>query len=127
MVVAAVAAFVIAPVAVEAQSLDYAQAAQLYRDVISGRRKIETLSRDELNAVIAIQRSLRRSASGKPECRDAMDRAESAAQDVASYGRRLISCVQGDYRDDCSSEFRRLRSAHGDYESAVSEVQSYCD
>ena len=118
------------PAVAQSQSPDSARAAQLYREVMSGRRKVESLSPEELNAVLAIHRRLRRSTvtGGKPACRDAMERAESAAEDVASRGRRLISCVQNeDHRDDCSSEFRRLRSAHSDYESAVSEVQSECD
>lgn len=79
--------------------------------------------------VLAIHRALRRSPPGgaNSECRDAYDRARSAADDVVSYARRLISCVEGgDFRDDCSSEFSQLRSAHDDYESAVSEVESYC-
>lgn len=79
--------------------------------------------------VLAVHRALRRSApsGATSECRDAYDRAQSAADDVVSYARRLISCVEGgDLRDDCSSEFSRLRSAHSDYESAVADVESDC-
>jgi hypothetical protein len=104
---------------------------QLYKDVMSGKRSFQSLTPEEKASVIAVYRIMRRSSrttSQKPECRDALDRADSAASDVASYGRRLISCVESsDHRDDCSSEFRRVRGAHGDYESAVSEVGSYCD
>jgi hypothetical protein len=107
------------------------EAVQLYKDVMSGKRSIQSLTPDEKASVSAVYRLMRRSSrttSQKAECRDALDRAESAAGDVASYGRRLISCVEcGDHRDDCSSEFRRVHNAHSDYESAVSEVGSYCD
>jgi hypothetical protein len=62
------------------------------------------------------------------ECEDARDSAESAASDLASYSRRLQRCAEaGNYSDDCSSEFRRVRNSHSDYESAVSEVSSYCE
>ena len=62
------------------------------------------------------------------DCRDAWDNADSYASDVASYAKRLVRCVEsGDYHDDCYSEFRRVKSAHSDYESAASEVSSYCN
>ena len=62
------------------------------------------------------------------ECEDARSSAESAASDLSSYARRLAQCADNqDFSDDCYTEFRRVKSAHGDYESAVSEVSSYCE
>lgn len=62
------------------------------------------------------------------ECEDAKSTAESASSDLASYSRRLQQCAESeDFSDDCNSEFRRVRSAYDDYESAVSDVSSYCN
>ena len=62
------------------------------------------------------------------ECRDAKDEAESYRDDLEGYTKRLYKCVEGnDLTDDCYSEFRRVKSAHSDFESAVSDVSSYCD
>lgn len=61
------------------------------------------------------------------ECRDAIDVADAAAGDLASYSRRLQRCAEsGDYSNDCSSEFRRVKSAYSDYETASSNVTSEC-
>ena len=62
------------------------------------------------------------------ECLSAKEEAESAAQELSSAADSLGSCADSeDFDDDCSSEFYRVQSAHGDYESAVSEIGSYCD
>lgn len=65
---------------------------------------------------------------GGSDCTDARDRATSAASDLSGYARRLERCADsGDFTDDCSTEFRRVKNTHSDYESAVSEVSIYCD
>lgn len=65
---------------------------------------------------------------GNNDCYDAKERATSAASDLSDYARRLQRCAEsGDISDDCSTEFRRLRNSHSDYESAVSDISSYCD
>jgi hypothetical protein len=62
------------------------------------------------------------------DCTEARDDAESAASDLEFSARMLQMCASNeDFSDDCSSEFYRAQSAHSDYESAVSDVQSYCD
>jgi hypothetical protein len=62
------------------------------------------------------------------ECQSATDDAEYAADDLANAARMLSNCAaSGDFDDDCSSEFYRASSAHSEYESAVSEVSSYCN
>jgi hypothetical protein len=61
------------------------------------------------------------------ECREAVDKYNSAVSDVSDALKRYRSCVadsQG--HDDCSSEFSRLRSAQDDFESGVSEYGSEC-
>jgi hypothetical protein len=102
-----------------------------YRDIVAGRKTLEQLSKQEREEVLIIFRRLRsqRAGSGQSsDCRDARSRAESAASELADYARRLQGCAEGqDFTDDCSSEFRRVRNAYSDYESAVSEVSSYCN
>jgi hypothetical protein len=61
------------------------------------------------------------------DCESAVSEYNSSISDISSYLRRYSRCV-ADSRgnDDCSSEFRRLRSAHDDFENAVSRYQSEC-
>ena len=76
------------------------------------------------------------------ECKDAWDQANSAADEVISIADELISCKKrvvsnaegliscikrSENRDDCSSYERDVKWSYDDYESAVSEVESYCD
>lgn len=52
---------------------------------------------------------------------------ESARSDLEYETRRLLQCAQdGDYSDDCGSEFRRVRSAAADLEDAVSNSSFAC-
>lgn len=61
-------------------------------------------------------------------CRDAVSSYNSSLSEIDSYVRRYSRCVSGSQgRDDCSSEFRRLRNAQSDFESAVSAFTSECD
>jgi len=81
-----------------------------------------------ISAAITLSASASAQYGYDSDCGDARSSAESAAIDLADYSRRLQRCAEaGDYSDDCSSEFRRVRSSHSDYESAVSEVSSYCE
>jgi hypothetical protein len=65
--------------------------------------------------------------SDTDECRDALDRYNSALQDVSSALRRYRSCVTDSKgHDDCAVEFSSLRSAQDDFESAVADYQSDC-
>lgn len=62
-----------------------------------------------------------------PECDDAVSRYNAALGDVSTYLRRYTSCLsysQG--KDDCSTEFRRLKNSQDDIESTVSDIGSYC-
>jgi hypothetical protein len=61
-------------------------------------------------------------------CNDAVSTYNSAISDVESALRRYTRCLTGSQgHDDCSSEFRRLKNAQSDFESAVSEYQSECN
>lgn len=102
----------------------------LYNQVITGQKKLESLTPDQQRQVIAIHTSLSRSNCDgcSDECRDAKEQAESYRSDLETYTKRLYRCVEGnDLTDDCYSEFRRVKSYQSDFESAVSDVSSYCD
>ena len=61
------------------------------------------------------------------KCRSAVDRYNTARNDIASFVRDYAGCVsysRGD--DDCSNEFGRVRSAQTEFESAVSDSRSSC-
>ena len=61
------------------------------------------------------------------ECRKAVDKYNSALNDVSDALRRYASCISDSKgHDDCSSEFSHLRSSQDDFESGVSEYQSEC-
>jgi hypothetical protein len=68
-------------------------------------------------------------ASGDPEeCRDAVDQYSSAIADVSDTLKRYADCVSSSKgHDDCSTEFRRLKDAQDDFESAVSDYSSECE
>ena len=102
-----------------------------YQDVMAGRKKLEQLSPAERQEVLTIFRRLQssREESGRSrECRDARRQAGEAADELACYARQLQMCAEArDYSDDCASAFQAVRNAHDDYESAVSDVESYCN
>ena len=105
-------------------------ALQLYQQVISGQKKLDSLSPEQQQQVMMVHGIVSRSSCDgcSDECRDAKEQAESYRDDLESYTKRLYRCVDGnDLTDDCYSEFRRVKSAHSDFESAVSDVGSYCD
>ena len=111
-------------------SFDYQKAYKLYMEVIRGDKKFENLTPNEKEEVIVIHRIAKSGYSddSSEECREAREEAESAASDLENAARRLANCAASqDYDDDCSSEYYRVRSAYDDYESAVSDVSSYCD
>ena len=61
------------------------------------------------------------------DCDEAASAYNSVLSDIQTYLRRYTNCLSySKGTDDCSSEFRRLRSAQSDLESAVSEYQAYC-
>jgi hypothetical protein len=66
-------------------------------------------------------------AADQEACQAAVTSYKAAVDDVQYGLKRYIDCVgssQG--RDDCSSEFHRLKSAQDDFETAVSGYRSDC-
>lgn len=117
------------PASAQAPQINVERGLANYRAVQSGTKRFELLSPQERNEVIVVARALARSRAPKETsaCKSAWDRARSAADDVASEAGRLKNCVEsGDLRDECYSAFSGVKNAHSDYESAVSEVNSYC-
>lgn len=117
-------------IATSATAQDLPRGLRNYQEVVSGKKKLEQLTPQEKQEVLIIHRRVqaqRYGSSRSPECRNALSQAENAASDLSDYARRLRNCADAqDYTDDCSSEFRRVRNAHSDYEDAVSSVSSYC-
>ena len=61
-------------------------------------------------------------------CSEAADHYKSAAEDALSASRRYANCVAGSRgRDDCSSEFHRVRNAQDDFESAIAKIKNECE
>ena len=102
-----------------------------YEAIMAGRKKLDQFTPQEQQEVLIIFRRVKaaQNKTGKSSgCRDAQERAESAASELADRSRKLRNCAESqDYSEDCSSEFRRVRNAHSDYESAVSSVRSECN
>src|SRR5688500_11727968 len=105
---------------VSSQSFDYDRGVRNYKAVIEGTKKLEELSEVEKQEVVAIARAMgsRGSENESGDCVEARERAEASAAELANYARRLRNCAESsDFTDDCSTEFRRVRNAHSDYES----------
>jgi len=61
-------------------------------------------------------------------CNEAVDAYNNTVNGIADHLKRYSRCVGGsEGRDDCSTEFRRLRNSQSSFESAVSNFQSECD
>jgi hypothetical protein len=64
--------------------------------------------------------------AGPRECRDATDQYNAAVEEVSKRLGRYANCISNSQRrNDCSTEFRRLRAAQ-DYELAVSQYGTDC-
>lgn len=102
-----------------------------YQDIMAGQKQLDQLAPQEQQEVLTVHLRVKgaQSKAGKsPECHDARERAESAASELADRARQLRNCAESqNYGEPCSSEFRRVRNAHRDYESAVSSVRSHCN
>ena len=112
------------------RQFDFQRGLRNYQDIVGGRKKLEQLTPQERQEVLAVHRRVRsKTEDGKTaECRDARETAATAARELADRSRRLRNCAEAeDYSEDCSTEFRRLKGAYGDYEDAVSAVGSNCN
>ena len=62
------------------------------------------------------------------DCQDATSTYNATISDLSDALRRYSRCLSSSNgHDDCSSEFRRLKNAQSDFESAVSEYESECN
>lgn len=109
---------------------DLARGARNYQLVLTGKIKLESLTAEQQREVLIVHKraqSKRIASSGSRDCREARTAAKSAAEELADYARKLRNCAEADdLTDDCDFEFRRTKSAHEDYEEAVSKVASEC-
>jgi hypothetical protein len=115
----------------DVSSQDLQRGLRNYQEILGGKKKLEQLTPEEQREVFLIHRRRERArtdgGSGSSECADAKSRADSAATELANYARRLRNCAEAqDFSDDCSSEFRRVRNAHSEYESVVSSFVGAC-
>lgn len=79
-------------------------------------------------AFVTLPSSIPVALAGPDECREAIDAYKSAVDDISQALRRYANCIADSKgHDDCSSEFRRLRSDQDDFETAVSSYESDCD
>jgi hypothetical protein len=71
---------------------------------------------------------VRSSRADPEECQNAISEYNAAVSDISTVLRRYTRCISGSQgRDDCSTEFRRLRSVQNDFENAVSRYTSECN
>lgn len=103
------------------------EAFNLYQKVLSGQKSLEQLTPEQQSQVIMIHSTMNRNSCNdcSDECRENKEQAESYRSDLEGYTRRLLRCIEGnDLSDDCYSEFRRVKSTHDDFESAISNANS---
>jgi hypothetical protein len=63
----------------------------------------------------------------RASCNEATDTYNSAISDLSDTLRRYSRCLSNSNgHDDCSSEFRKLKNAQSDFETAVSQYESEC-
>jgi hypothetical protein len=104
---------------------DSRRAFQIYSDVLSGKRKFDSLSQDEKIMVVQVMEAVRRSCSNLSEQCEAACEAANQLQNAAED---LVACAKRhDLTNDCSRQFRDVRSEHDTYESAVSAAGGDCE
>ncbi|SVE41995.1 uncharacterized protein METZ01_LOCUS494849 [marine metagenome] len=112
------------------QKCDIQKDIQKYYEAIGGKIDLKTLSPKEKECILIIHQIVSKSNAPKAsnDCRDAWDQANSYADEVVSSAEDLISCVKrSNNRNDCSRYARDVRYSQQSYESAVSDVETYCD
>jgi hypothetical protein len=66
--------------------------------------------------------------ANRSECNDAIEKYNSVIDDLSSTLQRYTRCVKGsEGKEDCSSEFRRLRNVQSEFEDTVNAVRNDCD
>ena len=118
--------------AAEAQErFDADKAFGLYNEVITGKRKFESLTEPEKRQVQRVYEALvaGQVINGSEEgCKNARDDAKSAANGFEYDDRKFTNCAKSkDLDNNCKREFKRAKDAFEEYNSAVSNVNSKCD
>jgi hypothetical protein len=111
-------------------ALDLERGLKNYRALLAGEMNFNQLSAEHREEVLMILSIIKNQGSSDDteDCKDARDRVSRAADDLESRSKKLMRCASADnYSDDCSTEYRRTKSAHSDYDSAVSNFRSECD
>lgn len=81
-----------------------------------------------LAATLFLQSATSPAGASSGECREAVDHYNSVLDDVSDTLRRYANCVSSSRgHDDCSTEFRRLKDAQADFESAVADIEGDCE
>lgn len=61
------------------------------------------------------------------DCESSIEDYKSAVSDIEYAANSYVRCVSNSGgTEDCSSEFRRLKNAQDDFETAVSDISTYC-
>ena len=61
------------------------------------------------------------------DCESSVNEYKTAVSEISYTANKYIRCVENSSAtDDCSSEFRRLKNAQDDFETAVSDISTYC-
>lgn len=108
---------------------DFQRGLRNYQAIVNGQKRLDSLSPDEQREVILVYRATKdvQDDTGSTECQSAREEAGAAANESLGYAKRYMQCLEnGDLSEDCSSEFRRVKNAQGDYEGAVLSVRSEC-
>jgi hypothetical protein len=93
----------------------------------AGPSGTETIMKTLMAALLAVALTGGAASANASECSYAVNNYNSNMNEMLSTVVRLHRCVANSRgTDDCSSEFRRVRSEHSDFESAVSNYQSSC-
>lgn len=111
-------------------SQDIQRGLKNYDAIMRGEKKLEQLSPAERREVLIVYQRISTNVTDgekSQDCQSALSRAQSAASDLGEYARKLRNCAESkDYNEDCSLEFRRVKTSYSDYESAIFSVRSYC-
>jgi hypothetical protein len=111
-----------------AQNYDFERGLRNYRAIMGGTKTLDQLSAEERLEVFMILQRLRSRNESSEDCKKAKDSARSTASELEGYAKKVMRCADGsNLTDDCSSEFRRTKSAHSGYESMVSRVKRECN
>lgn len=73
--------------------------------------------------------NLNQAANASPdECREVISEFNLAVNEISSTLKRYTTCISDSQgHDDCSIQFKRLKSAQGDFENAVARYETECN